>query len=341
MLSLCMITKNEESFIAGCLRSVHNLVDEIILVDTGSTDATLGIAKQFDKVKVFRYEWQDDFADARNESLRHATGDWILVLDADERVHPFALHNISAITAERPERCAVYALKVTNLISDNDASKSVTHFANRLFTNYFGLRYKGAIHEQLLLSGEQPDVTTLYDVSILHHGYLPSVMSKKQKHERNFKLLQASIAEDPDNPFHRFNLGVTHKAAGNVDGALDEFRAVLRLADAKHESKTYYHATWVYIAGILLDTGMLTEAVDLCRIAPDDVLLIPDFWCVFAGVLLGLGEHEQARTLFQQCLSMRDDVVLGISDRTCFEKAENGILHINKILADKAVTDYI
>lgn len=341
MLSVCLITKDEELFIAGCLRSVHDIADEIIIVDTGSNDATLGIAKQFSKVKVFRHEWSDDFAAARNVTLKHASGDWILVLDADERVHPFALNNIATITAERPERCEVYALKVTNLTCDNDSSKNVTHFANRLFSNYFGLRYSGAIHEQLLLNGEQPDVITLYDVSILHHGYLPSVMSAKDKNVRNLKLLQASIAAEPDNPFHRFNLGVTYRSAGNADGALQAFRDVLRLADAKHESKTYYHATWVYIAGILLDTGMLTDALDLCRIAPDDVLLIPDFWCVFGGVLLGLGEHEQARTLFQQCLSMRGDVVLGISDRTCFAKAEYGILQINKLLADKALDDYV
>ena len=82
-LSLCMIVKNEASCLAGCLRSVQGLVDEIIIVDTGSTDGTKDIAASFG-AKAVDFVWQDDFSAARNESLKHATGDWILVLDADE-----------------------------------------------------------------------------------------------------------------------------------------------------------------------------------------------------------------------------------------------------------------
>ncbi len=82
-LSLCMIVKNEENFLGQCLDSVKGLVDEIIIVDTGSADRTKEIAGRFTD-KVFDFEWCDDFSAARTESLRHATGDWILVLDADE-----------------------------------------------------------------------------------------------------------------------------------------------------------------------------------------------------------------------------------------------------------------
>ena len=82
-LSLCMITKNEEQFLADCLNSVKNIVDEIILVDTGSSDKTVEIAKSFE-AKIHFFEWCDDFAAARNESLKYATKEWILILDADE-----------------------------------------------------------------------------------------------------------------------------------------------------------------------------------------------------------------------------------------------------------------
>jgi len=84
-LSLCMIVKNEQKFLEQCLRSVQNLVDEIIIVDTGSTDKTKEIASKFTR-KIYDFVWCDDFAAARNVSLAHATGDWILVLDADEVV---------------------------------------------------------------------------------------------------------------------------------------------------------------------------------------------------------------------------------------------------------------
>ena len=84
-LSLCMIVKNEEKFLAGCLESVKNIVDEIIIVDTGSTDKTIEIANSYN-AKVYHFEWKNDFSLARNESIKHATGDWILILDADERL---------------------------------------------------------------------------------------------------------------------------------------------------------------------------------------------------------------------------------------------------------------
>src|SRR3990167_6711291 len=82
-ISLCMIVKNEERYLDQCLNSVKDLADEIIIVDTGSTDRTKEIAKKFN-AKIFDFKWTDDFSAARNESIKHATKDWILVLDADE-----------------------------------------------------------------------------------------------------------------------------------------------------------------------------------------------------------------------------------------------------------------
>src|SRR3989344_3837469 len=82
-ISLCMIARNEELYLEQCLNSVKDLADEIIIVDTGSTDKTKEIAKKFG-AKVFDFKWVDDFSAARNESLKHAAKDWILVLDADE-----------------------------------------------------------------------------------------------------------------------------------------------------------------------------------------------------------------------------------------------------------------
>ena len=86
-ISLCMIVKNEEDFLSQCLQSVEGVVDEIVMVDTGSSDLTLEIARSF-KAKVFQHEWKEDFSDARNVSLKHATSDWILFLDGDEVLEP-------------------------------------------------------------------------------------------------------------------------------------------------------------------------------------------------------------------------------------------------------------
>ncbi len=85
MLSVCMIVRDEEKVLSRCLKSVEGIADELIVVDTGSKDNTITIAKDFD-ARVFHFEWCDDFAAARNESLKHATGDWILQIDADEEL---------------------------------------------------------------------------------------------------------------------------------------------------------------------------------------------------------------------------------------------------------------
>src|SRR3989344_6657474 len=101
-ISLCMITKNEETYLENCLNSVKDIVDEIIIVDTGSTDKTKEIGKEFN-AKIFDFKWTDDFCAARIESLKHATKDWILVLDADEVIEPKDAEKIRKITGETSE----------------------------------------------------------------------------------------------------------------------------------------------------------------------------------------------------------------------------------------------
>src|SRR3989344_2193313 len=99
-ISLCMITKNEEKYLGQCLDSVKELVDEIIILDSGSTDKTKEIAKKF-KAKMLDFKWNDDFSEARNESLKHATKDWILVLDADEIIEKDDLEKIKEIVKDK------------------------------------------------------------------------------------------------------------------------------------------------------------------------------------------------------------------------------------------------
>ncbi len=103
-ISLTMIVRNLEAHLPGCLESVADLVDEIVLVDAGSTDATKAVAAQFGgKVKIFDFPWCDDFAAARNESLRHATGDWALWLDANDRLDDINRQRLQKLLAGLPD----------------------------------------------------------------------------------------------------------------------------------------------------------------------------------------------------------------------------------------------
>src|SRR3989344_1922813 len=99
-ISLCMITKNEENLLKNCLNNIKDTVDEIIIVDTGSADNTKETARKFN-AKIFDFKWGDNFSEARNFSLQKATQEWILVLDADEKISNFDLEKIKNLTKSK------------------------------------------------------------------------------------------------------------------------------------------------------------------------------------------------------------------------------------------------
>ncbi len=197
-VSLCMIAKNEEDCLAECLEAARDAADEIILVDTGSTDRTAKIAREYG-ARVYLKEWEDDFSAARNVSIYHASGDWILVLDADEVLGEGSADLIRQ-AVEDPEAVAYY-LPITNLRKDKESFECLVL---RLFRKTPGVRFQGAIHEQV-----HPSLTPyaikhglsykdLTDIRILHKGYSEPVMEDKEKFERNERIFQKQLKDNPD-----------------------------------------------------------------------------------------------------------------------------------------------
>src|SRR3989344_295540 len=144
-LSLCMITKNEEQFLEQCLNSVKELVDEIIIVDTGSTDKTKEIASKFTD-KIYDFQWCDDFSAARNESLKYATQDWILVLDADEVISKEDYQKIKElIQPEIQPEASAYTLIQRNYFQSEDNFGKSTNLNTRLNIKAAGQDEQGFI----------------------------------------------------------------------------------------------------------------------------------------------------------------------------------------------------
>ena len=141
-LTLAMIVKDEEEHLANCLRSVHGVANEIIVVDTGSTDDTVTIAIDAG-ARVLFFEWSDDFSAARNVSLRYASGDWILWLDADEELTPESVEPLKALL--RDQTVAAAHLRIDNLMS----GRIVPFLTPRLWRNHPTIRFKQPIHEQV------------------------------------------------------------------------------------------------------------------------------------------------------------------------------------------------
>ena len=194
-ISACYITKNEEKNLRKSIESLQGLVDEIIVVDTGSADKTMLIAENTFKAMVFHEAWQDDFSAPRNKALKHATGDWIIFLDADEYFTQETAQNIRLVI-EKIDKTKTNGLLIyrVNVDEDNDNKILDSTFILRIFRNLRGLGYVGKIHEELRLNGEE--LTNLVALppkflTINHTGY--SASKNRDKAERNLKMLLAEM----------------------------------------------------------------------------------------------------------------------------------------------------
>jgi glycosyltransferase involved in cell wall biosynthesis len=219
-LSLCMIVKDEALVLGPCLESVRGAVDEIIVVDTGSSDETVSIAIEHG-ASVFEHEWQDDFSLARNISLENSTGDWILFLDADERLDRDSIPKLKEIiNKENVEGCR---LEFVNYI--DDGSSTMKNFMLRLFRNR-GYRFTGKIHEQIEHEISKQGVIIQAPIIIHHLGYLSKIKNLKQKGSRNITMLQKELRDSPQNPYLRFQLGSDLGIKNMHDEAIKEFLLV-------------------------------------------------------------------------------------------------------------------
>lgn len=231
-VSLCIIVKNEEAMLEKCICSVKDIVDEIIIVDTGSTDNTIDIAKKYTS-KVYEFSWNEDFSAARNFSISKAGCEWIFILDADE---VFNMKDCGKFVKllESP-RYESYNFVIYNYIEDNDASDFTMHYALRLFKNNKNYKFKGRIHEQVIRAdGKEISQKILStDIIIYHCGYLESIMKIKNKHDRNLTLLLKQIEEEPDNPFILFNIGNEYMAKKETKKALDFYIKSYKYKDIK------------------------------------------------------------------------------------------------------------
>jgi glycosyltransferase involved in cell wall biosynthesis len=215
-IALCVIAKNEEDMIGGCLDSVRDLVDEIVVVDTGSTDRTVEIAREHG-ARVEHFDWINDFAAARNAAIDAASTDWILMLDADERLAPESGQFLSQAVSLLPADSFGYALQIENLVGDT----TMAHFMTRLFPKRDGLRFVGSIHEELTPpEGEVPMVTQLAMVRIIHYGYEPTLYTARGKDARNMRLLEQELERTPDSARLLYYIMQQHCARRRYEEAL-------------------------------------------------------------------------------------------------------------------------
>ena len=223
-ISLCMIVKNESRFLGKCLESAKNICTQMIVVDTGSTDNTIEIAKAHG-ADVYEHEWPGHFSDARNLSLQYATEDWILILDGDEVLDTESLHHLTQLSEMDSEHMA-YEFEIVNYSTD-DATEDSAHFQKqvRLFRNQKEHRYAGIIHNQLVNTNSGIGLEGPFlPVRVFHFGYIPSVWSAQNKAAR-LSMLEQALADNPESLFCHYNLANHLKILGNHARALAHYVA--------------------------------------------------------------------------------------------------------------------
>ncbi|MFZ5942990.1 MAG: glycosyltransferase [Bacillota bacterium] len=209
-LSICLIVKNEEKVIKRCLESIKDVADEVIVVDTGCTDSTIQIAKEF-QARVIASTWCDDFSFVRNIGLKEAKGHWILVLDADEEL---CKEDTEALKIALLKPVEGYCLPVISYI-DNNRCNYVTDYVCRLFRNDQNYCFKNRIHEEIYTSivGHKGwEAVVNLPVRIFHYGYIEECVNQKDKNIRNLKLLKFQLEDCSweDRPYYLYALGVEY-----------------------------------------------------------------------------------------------------------------------------------
>jgi glycosyltransferase involved in cell wall biosynthesis len=304
-LSLCMIVRDEEQILPQCLAAVAGAVDEIVIVDTGSTDATIEIARSFG-ARVIEREWTGSFADARNVSFDAASGDWLMYLDADEVLVHEDRELLRSLRA-RTWREAFYFAQ-TSYTGDSEDGGAVAHDVLRMFRNRDEYRFEGRLHEQVAhrLPGYLPERIEAAGVRIEHYGYLGVVRAARCKSERNIELLRLQQAEGLPNPFLHFNLGCEYAAAGDRAAALIEFEHAWSMLEVAEDKGSYKFAPALMnrLVKALRTCGRPAQALARAR---QGLELFPGFTDLVleqAHAALALGRQDQAVERLERCIEM-------------------------------------
>ncbi len=308
-ISVCLIAKNEETFIGQCLDSVKDFAFEMVVVDTGSEDRTREIAR--DKgARVFESSWEDHFSKARNEALRHVSGDWVLVLDADEVISSDGLNEL--LNAVNDRKSIGFRLPLIN----EGAEEQGTSFVPRLFRNAPGLFYVGRIHEQVFSSVEVRRrqwgmENRIGKAPIVHFGYSKEMTRDRDKVARNLRLLELAIEEIPDDPNLLMNLALELSRSGDESASLkrylEAFEAMIALPKADVVPELREALLTQFISALIRNQGF-SEALDIFRREEiTSSVLTPSLHFLKGLAFMRTGGFEEAVGAFRSCIGSREE----------------------------------
>jgi glycosyltransferase involved in cell wall biosynthesis len=306
-ITICMIIKNESNCLYNCLEKVAGKVNEIIVVDTGSTDNTKEIARIFTD-KVFDFKWCNDFSKARNFAISKATNNWILVLDADEFVTEFDIENVKNLITLNEK--AVGKITIISDIQDSMVIKKSKEVITRLFNkNYY--HYEGIIHEQVVPKYADINYSSeLVKITVDHVGYTESIIKEKDKVNRNISLLNEAIKSSPKDPYLYYQIGKSYYLAKNYDEANIYFEKALDFCFNFHSKyaedlvETYGYA--------LINSHRYSDALGIEQYRKY-FYDCPDYDFLMGLIYMNNSEFSKAVEEFLKCLGGRPGKIEGVT----------------------------
>ena len=304
-ISACYIVRNEAKNLAKSIKSLKNQVNEIVVVDTGSTDNTIVVARKLG-ARVYSFPWQEDFSKARNFALSKANGDWLVLLDADEYFTSKTAGNIRQVIRQAQQ---ADALLIQMVNYDVDKAEIQDYFYQlRIARNQQGLHYEGKIHEELKLSDGKsmkffripPEMLEIY-----HTGYASSV--SRQKLERNLRLLQQAVDNgqsetDLARYFCDCYLGLGDMEKCTYYGWLD----VKKGRQSVNFGSRCHRVLMAYYGGCN-DGESISKRRQLAEISTEQYPEVPDFWAEYSECLYQAGEYAQAIAAMEKALQLMQD----------------------------------
>ncbi|MCP9809927.1 glycosyltransferase [Cyanobium sp. HWJ4-Hawea] len=311
MLSLSMIVRDEAERIEGCLASVAGFVDEMVLLDTGSLDDTVAIAQRCGAV-VHHLAWPGDFAPARNAALEHLSGDWVLVLDADEQLQEAAKAPLQELMAD-PE------LLVINLLRfEQGALQSPYSSVSRLFRRHPALGwsrpYHSMIDDSVIALLEREPHWRVVDCpvpALVHDGYRPELLAAGQKAARLRQAMEADLAARPGDPYACAKLGSLEVGEGNLRRGLELLELGLTHCPAEAHPERYELLLHLGIALAPTDPQRAAELYQRALALPLPPRLLLAALLNLAALLLEAGQPAPAAQLCRQATQAAPEVALG------------------------------
>lgn len=302
LISLCLIVKNESEHLANCLKSVQDVIDEIIVVDTGSTDSTIPIAESFG-AQIISFPWTSDFAAARNIGVTQAQGTWILILDADEELDQASKEELKLCATH--EEYEGFFVRIHNHMGKDKLSPTATiNPILRMFRNRPEHLFRGVIHEQIAtaITEHRPHAALHLSTVIIHHyGYAEGAVIERDKIQRNATLLAKELRQSPNDPFQQFNMAVEYMRMGEHQHALTHIHKSMAFIQP---DTSYGHLLHKYEIRCRYALGEATEALNCCTEA---IVLYPDYTDLFhlkGAILFNFRKLQEARSFLMKAIEI-------------------------------------